>query len=263
MVHGHGELRQHPGDGEDASRRGRLAPAAPALGEAPGRGGGDSAAAGGARPAQARRAASATSRTMSSAFFPAASAWKFTTIRCRSTGERHRVEVLEVGHRPAVHRRARLRPEHQVLRRPAARRPRPRTPSRSSGASASAGRVIRASFTAACTTTRGAGTRRTSPISSSSSSPDSTGSSAVAARPRRPLDDLLLLLARRVLDVQLEHEPVELRLGQRIRPFLLDRVLRGQHEERLGEPVGLARRPSPRAPASPAAAPPASWAACG
>ena len=31
-----------------------------------------------------------------------------------------------------------------------------------------------------------------------------------------------------------EHEAVELRLGQRIGAFLLDRVLRRQHEERLG-----------------------------
>ena len=35
--------------------------------------------------------------------------------------------------------------------------------------------------------------------------------------------------------VQLEHEAVDLRLGQRIRPFLLDGVLRGEHEERLGQ----------------------------
>ena len=32
-----------------------------------------------------------------------------------------------------------------------------------------------------------------------------------------------------------EHEPVELRLGQRVGAFLLDRVLRGQHEERRVE----------------------------
>ena len=38
-----------------------------------------------------------------------------------------------------------------------------------------------------------------------------------------------------IIDPDVEHEPVELGLGQRIRPFLLDRVLRGQHEERLGQ----------------------------
>ena len=35
-------------------------------------------------------------------------------------------------------------------------------------------------------------------------------------------------------DEHFEHEPVELRFGQRVRAFLLDRVLRGEHEERVG-----------------------------
>ena len=38
--------------------------------------------------------------------------------------------------------------------------------------------------------------------------------------------------ARRIADHQLEEESIQLRLGQRIGAFLLDRVLRGQHEER-------------------------------
>ena len=37
-----------------------------------------------------------------------------------------------------------------------------------------------------------------------------------------------------------EHEPVELRLGQRIGAFLLDGVLRGQDEERIGQLDGAA-----------------------
>ena len=44
---------------------------------------------------------------------------------------------------------------------------------------------------------------------------------------------------RRVADPELEHEAVELGLGQRIGALLLDRVLGGQHEERLGQRVGL------------------------
>src|SRR5687768_18332645 len=36
------------------------------------------------------------------------------------------------------------------------------------------------------------------------------------------------------------HEPVELRLRERVRSLELDRVLRGEHEERLGELVRLA-----------------------
>ena len=35
-----------------------------------------------------------------------------------------------------------------------------------------------------------------------------------------------------IIDHHLEHEAVHLRFGQRIGAFLLDRILRGQHEER-------------------------------
>ena len=38
-----------------------------------------------------------------------------------------------------------------------------------------------------------------------------------------------------IVDVGVEHEAVQLGLGQRVGAFLLDRVLRGQHEERLVE----------------------------
>ena len=44
-------------------------------------------------------------------------------------------------------------------------------------------------------------------------------------------------LKRRILDEHLEHEAVLLGFGQRIGAFLLDRVLRGQHEERVGQLV--------------------------
>ena len=46
----------------------------------------------------------------------------------------------------------------------------------------------------------------------------------------------------RVAHVQLEHEAVELRLGQRVGALLLDGVLRGQDEERRG-PAGRSRPP--------------------
>ena len=42
--------------------------------------------------------------------------------------------------------------------------------------------------------------------------------------------------------VELHHEPIELRFGQRIRAFLLDRILRREHEERLGQLVRLSGR---------------------
>ena len=42
-----------------------------------------------------------------------------------------------------------------------------------------------------------------------------------------------------IADLQLEHEAVHLRLGQRISAFLLDGILRGQHQERLLQLEGL------------------------
>ena len=48
------------------------------------------------------------------------------------------------------------------------------------------------------------------------------------------LDDGELLVVLRVADQHLQHEAVDLRLGQRIRPLGLDRVLRRHHEERIG-----------------------------
>ena len=44
-----------------------------------------------------------------------------------------------------------------------------------------------------------------------------------------------LLFEGRVADQQLEHEPVELRLGQRVGALVLDRVLCGDHDERVGQ----------------------------
>ena len=49
-----------------------------------------------------------------------------------------------------------------------------------------------------------------------------------------------LFVRRRVADLDVEHEPVQLRFGQRIGSFLLDRVLRGDGEERVGQLVCLA-----------------------
>ena len=43
----------------------------------------------------------------------------------------------------------------------------------------------------------------------------------------------------RIIDEDVEHEAVQLGLGQRIGALVLDGVLRGQHEERLGQPMPL------------------------
>ena len=55
------------------------------------------------------------------------------------------------------------------------------------------------------------------------------------------LDDLLFLAPARVRHAELEHEPVELRLGQGIGAFLLDRILGREDEERIGKSIGRAR----------------------
>ena len=46
----------------------------------------------------------------------------------------------------------------------------------------------------------------------------------------------------RIADANVEQEAVELRFGQRIRAFLLDRILRREHEERLGQAHRVAAR---------------------
>jgi hypothetical protein len=56
-------------------------------------------------------------------------------------------------------------------------------------------------------------------------------------RRRRP-HDVDLLVVRRVLDDDVEHEAIELRFRQRIGALELDRVLRREDVERLVERVG-------------------------
>ena len=55
------------------------------------------------------------------------------------------------------------------------------------------------------------------------------GADAAALEPEHP--DLVRL--GRVLDLEAHEEAVELRLGQRVRALVLDRVLRREHEERV------------------------------
>ena len=55
---------------------------------------------------------------------------------------------------------------------------------------------------------------------------------------RRAPGDLPLFLLRRVVDVDLEQEAIELGLGKRVRPLLLDGVTRGEDLEGIGERVG-------------------------
>ena len=52
--------------------------------------------------------------------------------------------------------------------------------------------------------------------------------------------DVQLVLGVRVADQQPHQEAIDLRLGQRVGARLLDRVLRGEHDERLGQRARLA-----------------------
>ena len=57
-------------------------------------------------------------------------------------------------------------------------------------------------------------------------------------RHQRALDDGQLLVVQRVVDQDLEHEAVDLRLGQRVGALRLDRVLGGHDQERVGHRMG-------------------------
>ncbi len=54
-----------------------------------------------------------------------------------------------------------------------------------------------------------------------------------AGRFRHHFKNSPFLIARRIADFQFEHETVNLRFGQRIGAFLLNRILRGQNQERF------------------------------
>jgi len=61
-----------------------------------------------------------------------------------------------------------------------------------------------------------------------------------------PVEDHQLLVLGRIADRDLEQKPVELRFRQLIGALLVDRVLRRQHQERLGQGIGtIAERDLP------------------
>ena len=55
------------------------------------------------------------------------------------------------------------------------------------------------------------------------------------------VEDLVKIVRFRITDIQFEKEAVELRFGKRVGALHLDRVLRGQHEERARHQVLLSR----------------------
>ena len=72
------------------------------------------------------------------------------------------------------------------------------------------------------------------------SAPDSTRVERRPCRAGRLRHDPHFVVLGEVGDDDVEHEAIELRLGQRIRAFLLDRILRREDEERLIERIGPA-----------------------
>ena len=53
------------------------------------------------------------------------------------------------------------------------------------------------------------------------------------------IEDRALFATVRIFDQDLQHEAVDLRFGQRIGAFLFERILRRQHEERIGQTMAL------------------------
>ena len=170
---------------------------------------------------------------------PSASAWKLVTRRCRSTGSGHGLDVLQAGvGRPSSAARA-LAPSTRFC---AARGPAPqlRNSLARGWASSLCARVSRASRTAKSTTLSATGTPRTSRCNSRMSSAIDDLRGLLTRGARRAPDDLQFLVPVRVVDPDVEHEAVELRLGQRVGALLLDGILGGEHEEGRGQVVGLA-----------------------
>ena len=64
---------------------------------------------------------------------------------------------------------------------------------------------------------------------------DDGAASRLAGSFRHRLQNLPFFRARRITDFQFQHEAVNLRFGQRIRSFLLNRILRRQNQKRFFE----------------------------
>ena len=57
-------------------------------------------------------------------------------------------------------------------------------------------------------------------------------------RDRHGVQDHAFLAAVRIINNHLQHEAVDLGLGQRISALLFERVLSGENEKRIGQPIG-------------------------
>ena len=179
-------------------------------------------------------------------------------------GREHRLHVLGHDHRRgrrAAPRRARRRAA-SGRRAGSSRGARPASP-RAPAAVPADGRAMRR---AAPARSRAARARRGSRVASRchSASVAAIGLRHDVGEPRAAIaagEQLALGERVRIAELDRDQEAVELRFGQRIRADLLDGILRGDHEERLGQLARLAVDATPAAPPSPRAARSASSAA--
>ena len=155
-------------------------------------------------------------------------------------GVDQRADVLGRDVEPAREQGPGLRPQDQRLPGPQARAP--AHPVVDEVGRLRPGRLAAASRTAWRTRSSAIGTLRTTSWNWSTSWPSNSGSIGFGPPRGRLLDDRHLVVLGQVVDDHVEHEPVELGLGERIGPLHLDRVLRGQDEERLLQRIAHAGR---------------------
>ena len=172
----------------------------------------------------------------SSGVTPSLSAVKLNTRRCRKHGLGQRLHVLAGDVRAALQQRPGLRAEDQELH-----RPRPRSPTHLILDEVGNARLAHAGLPhqrqGVADDVVGDRHLADDPLQLQNLGRRQHRLDRVGQRRRRSPHHLELLGEVRILHEHLEHEAVLLGLGQRIGAFLLDRVLRGQHEERIGQRV--------------------------
>ena len=182
--------------------------------------------------------------TILSVVKPSASALKLVTMRWRSTGLGHGLDVLGGDVVAAVQHRAGLAAQDEVLAGPRAGAPGHVVADEVRARRASVGRAspAPAAWRSWITWSADRHAADDAPGAPGSSGPSSTGCRLHLLDGRGQADDVELLVPRGVLHEDLEHEAVLLGLGQRVGAFLLDGVLRGQHEERVHHRACACRR---------------------
>ena len=147
--------------------------------------------------------------------------------------------VLDAGMEPSVQHGPRLRAQDQVLARPGAGAPLDVLPHQRRDVALAHSRRARQAQRVADDVI-GHGHAAHDPLELENPGPIECRRYFRLELSRGAADDLEFLLLLGIIDEGVEHEAVELGLGQRVGSLLLDRILRGQHEERFGQPAALA-----------------------